>query len=230
VLDLHKKIWYNNYTKEKEKVNNMYSMIIDTETISINKPFIYDIGAIVFDKDYKVVEYHHFILSQVYDNKMLFSTAYYHDKRKEYTKRLQGRTAKKTHVGHAFRTIRSIIDTYEIENVYAYNAPFDKRAFEFTANFFELKNPLRDMEFIDIQMLANHNIHKTSEYKKFAKENNGITEKGFYKVNAELTGAYLLQVPYQENHIGLDDCFIELEILKACKDQTPFERLYMRAD
>lgn len=208
----------------------MNSLIIDTETISINKPFIYDIGLIVVDSELKVLEYHHLILSQVYDNKLLFSTAYYTEKRTEYLKRLKGKTAKKTHVGHAFRTIRSIIETYNIEEVYAYNAPFDKRAFEFTSKAFNLKNPLRDMEFIDIQVLANHNIHNTKEYKDFAKENNGITEKGFYKVNAELTGAYLLKVPYQENHIGLDDCFIELEILRNCKDRTPFERLYMKAD
>lgn len=211
------------------KENNEYFLLLDTEAIDLNKPYIYDIGYIVFDRTLQPATYGHMILSQIYDNDMLFNTAYYGNKRPIYTQRLKGKTARKTHVGHAMRTLKSIIKNYNIKSVYAYNIPFDNRAFEFTTKFFKLKNPIAGLEKVDIQSIANHKIHNTKAYKDFAKNKNYITEKGNLQVSAEKTFEFIYGDAFQESHLGLDDCFVELDILKKCKDLKPHKRKYIKA-
>lgn len=204
-------------------------LLIDTEAINLDKPYIYDIGYIVFDETYKPINYGHMVLSQVYDNKALFNTAYYGNKRPIYTKRLQGKTARKTHVGQAMRTLNGLIKTYDINRVYAYNIPFDNRAFEFTTKFFKVKNPLEKLESVDIQSIANHHIHSTKAYQEFAKNKSYITEKGNLQVSAEKTFEFIYGDVFQESHLGLDDCFVELDILKACGDVEPQKKRFIKA-
>ena len=61
-------------------------MILDTETIGLEKCFVYDIGFIVAELQengfYKPIVKSQFIIEQVYDNRELFETAYYNDKNK----------------------------------------------------------------------------------------------------------------------------------------------------
>lgn len=211
------------------KENNDYFLLLDTEAIDLNKPYIYDIGYIVVDKNLQPANYGHMVLSQVYDNDMLFNTAYYGHKKPIYTSRLKGKTARKTHVGHAMRTLNGLIKTYNINRVYAYNMPFDNRAFEFTTKFFKVDNPLAKLEKVDIQNIANQKIHNTQAYQDFAKNKNYITEKGNLQVSAEKTFEFLYGDAFQESHLGLDDCFVELDILKACKELEPQKRKFIKA-
>lgn len=206
-----------------------YFLLLDTEAIDLNKPYIYDIGYIVVDQDLQPATYGHMILSQVYDNDMLFNTAYYGNKRPIYTSRLKGRTARKTFVGHAMRTLNSLIKNYDIKRVYAYNIPFDNKAFTFTTNFFKVNNPLDQLEKVDIQAIANRKIHNTKAYKEFAKNKGYVSEKGYLQMSVEKTFEFLRGEPFQENHLGLDDCFVELDILKACNELEPQKRKFIKA-
>ena len=206
-----------------------YKLLIDTETISLEKRFVYDIGYIVVDENLKPVTYGSLILSQVYDNKALFETAYYSKKRPLYTGMLKSRKAKKTKVGHAFRTLRAIIKEYEITEMLAYNGYFDLGAMNFTAKFFGLKNPVGKLKVIDIQALANHEIHNTAEYKRYCLDKGFVSQKGYLQVNAEITYNYLYDEPVAEDHVGLNDCFLELEILRKIKDFTPKRKLFFKA-
>lgn len=208
-----------------------YSLLLDVETIDLRKRFIYDIGYIVIDQDFNIIEKKHFIIKQVYENPELFSTAYYSTKKKLYTSLMKGRTAKKSYLGHAFRNIRSIVKKYKIRNVYAFNSKFDEGAFDFTARFYEKENPLAMSRWIDLQAMANHYIHNTQEYKRFCIENNFITPKGFLQVNAEKTYGFITKnKDFKETHVGIQDVMIELEILKQCKNiNIRHKKLWLRA-
>ncbi|MFW6046987.1 MAG: hypothetical protein ACOCP4_04290, partial [Candidatus Woesearchaeota archaeon] len=170
------------------------------------------------NKDLKILETYHFVIKQVYDNRPLMETAYYAEKRPYYTKLMQGRTAKKVNLGIAMRKLQAMITKYNIKSIFAYNAPFDKRAIKFTTDFFKVKNPTERTVWHDIMSLANHQIHNTKEYKEFCIENNYITPKGYIKTGAETTYEFLSGRPFAESHIGIQDAYIENEILKNCKD------------
>lgn len=190
-------------------------MIIDTETIGLGKRFIYDVGFMVLDESFEIVEQHQFLLKQVYDNKELFATAYYNEKKPKYSYLLRKGKAKKVYVGYATQFIKRIIKKYNITKVYAYNASFDKGAFIFTTNFYKVINPFENLEFIDIMKLAKV-LHERLEYIEFATQNNFITPKGKIKRTAETTYCFLIKdKDFIEKHISIPDCVIELYILKA---------------
>jgi hypothetical protein len=209
---------------------NNHIMIIDTETIDIQKSFVYDIGIIIAEKQkdgrYKEIAGHSFIIRQVYDNRELFMTAYYANKKPLYVKSLRSRKSIKKHFGHALQFIDKMLELYKIKQVYAYNSPFDKGALNFTANFYKTRQPLQGIEWKDLQAISNQLIHSQDAYKNFCKENGFITEKGYYQMNAEKTYAYIKETPeFKEEHTGLADCRIELEILnenikRGYKNQT----------
>lgn len=192
-----------------------YSMIIDTETIDLQKRFIYDIGFKVLDEKLNVVEQNHFIIKQVYDNRELFNTAYYFEKRKLYVSLLKGRKAEKVYFGYATQKIIRILKKYNIKNIYAYNASFDKGAFEYTSAFYKVIPPFTNCEFIDIMKLAKP-IYNGLEYQAFAIKYGFLTANSNFKKSAEKVYAFLTNNPdYVEKHISIPDCEIELEILKA---------------
>lgn len=196
-------------------------IILDTETLSIDKPVIYDLAFIVAELVngvYEPIEKHHLILKQVYNNKILFNSAYYNEKRPKYTAMLRSRKSQLKYVGHAFNTLRNAIKVHDIEKIYAYNSSFDKRAIKYTAEFFKIRN-IENVKFVDIQAIASI-IHGTPEYQKFATENNAITNNGYLQTNAEITYSYITNTPdFVEDHIGIKDCEIELDILNYCIKQ-----------
>jgi hypothetical protein len=193
-------------------------MILDTEALDLQRLYVYDIGLIVArlnDKGiYEPVSKSSFIIKQVYDNKPLFETAYYSFKRPLYVKMMKGRKTTKKHYGHVMRYIESVIKAYGIKRVYAYNSDFDKKALQFTADKLKTRNTLQPLEFHDIMAIANRYIHDTAEYKEFCKTHGLISEKGYYKMTAETTYRFMKDDnTFIEQHTGLDDCNIELDIL-----------------
>lgn len=199
-------------------MNNAYIMILDTETIDAQKAFVYDIGIIIAQRQengtYQEIAGHSFVIRQVYDNKELFTTAYYSVKKPLYTKALRSRKSIKKHFGHTLTFIDKVIKDYGIKSVFAYNSPFDERALNFTAKFYKTRKPLTSIKWYDLQAISNKLIHDTNDYKAFCKKNLFITPKGYYKMSAETTYAYIHNNPkFQEEHTGLADCRIELDIL-----------------
>ena len=196
-----------------------HALLLDTETIGLEKPFVYDLSFIVIrydekEKIYKEVSKHAFVIKQIYNNKPLFNTAYYANKRPIYTSKLRGKKAKQKHFGHTLRLIKSIMKQYDIKRVYAYNSDFDRGAIAFTSKFFGTQNPFDKITFYDLQGIANKYIHTVKRYQEYCKENNLLTPKRFYKGTAETTYQYIMGKPdFVESHVGIEDCEIELRIL-----------------
>jgi hypothetical protein len=72
----------------------MNIVVFDTETTSLEKPFCYNIGYVIADiESGNVLLKKDFVVEQVWHNPMLFTTAYYFDKREIYISRMKGKKA-----------------------------------------------------------------------------------------------------------------------------------------
>ena len=196
-------------------------LVIDTETINIDKPYIYDLGLVVAQDngkgEYLPIIENAFVIRQVYDNKPLFNTAYYRNKKPLYTQKMRQKKAIKKYLGHTMRYIESIIKQHKITKVFAFNSPFDKRAINYTTDFFKTRNLFEKLEWYDIQAIANKYIHQTYDYRVFAKNNGYVTPKGNLKGNVEITYQFITNNKhFREDHMGLQDAIIELQILNHC--------------
>lgn len=190
-------------------------LVFDTETISTEKRFIYNIGYVIVDPDGKYLVERDMLVRQVYDNKPLFETAYYANKRPLYLSKMKGRQTKKVSWGEACRVMLKDIKQYHVLDGFAFNSPFDVGAFYFTHNFFGNKRrPLDGIKVHDIRKLIKV-FTETEEYKEWCKANGFLTAKGRPQETAEVVYAYITaNSNYVEEHTALEDSRIETEILE----------------
>lgn len=194
----------------------MKILIVDTETINLDKPFIYDIGYVIYDTEKQgIVHKKSYVISQVFGNKMLFATSYYNQKLGLYFERLKSKYSKKVGWKNAMRFIANDIKKFNVEKVYAFNSRFDSRAFNFMCAWFKCANPLATLEFCDI-MQDIKKFTNTQDYKDFCVENGFLTkhENPRPQQNAETVYKYITNnLEFVEEHTGLEDSIIELDIL-----------------
>lgn len=198
----------------------MNIIVLDTETINLERPFVYDLGYIIYNLDTNlVIKEKSYIISQVFDDEILFSTAYYKEKRPIYLERLKNGYSKKVGWGNAMRFLKKDIEKYNITNVYAFNSPFDYKAFKNTCAFFNASNPLELLNAKDNDIMSFLGvIINTPEYIKFCQDNNFMTKNQKPKKTAETLHAFITNnASYEEEHTGLEDSKIELNILLECR-------------
>ena len=190
-------------------------LVLDTETISLDKQFIYDLGYTIADNNGNIVLKKSYVITQIFNNKELFMTGYYSNKRPLYEERLKSGYSKKVGWGNAVRYLANDIKKYGITEIYAYNSRFDVRAFAFMCTWHGCVNPLGDKEVLDIMDFIKP-ITNTKEYVDFCKSNGFMTKHKTPRPQqkAETLYRYLTDnVDYEEEHTGLEDSLIELEIL-----------------
>lgn len=230
---MNEKIFNN---KEEKNI-----LIFDTETTNLQKPFVYNIGYIIYslDKQEKMEE-KEFIVQQVWHNPMLFPTSYYladlineqgeiirSSKKSLYIAKMRARQATLDKYGYITQEMIRDIKKYNIKTAYAYNSSFDERVFKYNCDWFKCNNPFDNVEIFDIMTYAQNFICNTQQYQSFCENNieiiqNDKTKKFFtetlnYKTTAETVYCFLLDTAiYEEEHTALADSQIELEILLNC--------------
>mgnify|MGYP003497707341 CR=1 FL=1 len=190
-------------------------LVLDTETINLEKQFVYDLGYTIADADGNVVARKSYVISQVFNNKELFATGYYSNKMPLYLERLASGYSKKVGWGHAMRYLANDIKKYGITEIYAYNSKFDSRALNFMCAWYKVVNGLGGIEIQDIMNFIKP-ITKSQDYKDFCEKNGFMTNHKTPQPQkkAETLYRYLNNnVDYEEEHTGLEDSLIELEIL-----------------
>ena len=197
----------------------MNRIIFDTETVSLNKQFIYNLGYVITDGDGSILCKRDLVIRQVYDNKPFFETAYYANKRPIYVAGMRARRMKKVSWGEACRIMCKDIKEFKVSDGYAYNSDFDERAFYFNhAIYGNKRRPLDGIKVHDIMNYISV-IAQTDEYKKFCAENGYMTKhmKPRARRTAESLYAYLtFNGNYREEHTALADSIIESFILTEC--------------
>jgi len=101
------------------------------------------------------------------------------------------------------------IEEFNIQKVLCYNAQFD-RGLLLENNF-----TIPDYLWGDLMTPIIETVVHTPQYQLWSQRNKICTEKGYYSYSAENIYKYLTQqVNYQETHVAILDCFIELQIYK----------------
>jgi hypothetical protein len=192
-------------------------LLVDTEFITLNKPFVYDLSYLIARKvgdKYITLKSVGNVVKQVYQNKMMFETAYYSEKRKLYVSALKGKTYKQNYLGNILRQFKKDIAEYNVSIVLGYNVGADMRSIDFTSEFLKLQSPLKNTKVIDLMPIVVNTICDTNEYKNFAKQNNLITEKGYYKMSVESVMKYINNnIEFSEKHLGKSDNENEIDLL-----------------
>ena len=133
----------------------MNIMVFDTETISVGKPYCYNIGYVIYDTDGKqILCKRDFVVEQVWNNRPLFDTAYYADKRPIYVSRMRGRQTEMSKYGFIQAQMIRDIQNYKVDGAYAFNSKFDDGVFEFNADRYGCRNALDTLPIYDIRGYA----------------------------------------------------------------------------
>lgn len=193
----------------------MNIMIFDCETTSLDKPFCYNIGYVIADEDFNTLAERDFVCEQVWHNPMLFSTAYYANKRDIYVKAMRGRTTIMDKFGYICQAMIRDIKKFEITAAYAYNSPFDERVFNFNCDWFRCNNPFDTIPIYDIRGYAQQFICDRI-FKDWCETHKQFTDNGNYSTTAETLYRYITNdIDFIEDHTALSDSRIEKDILNA---------------
>lgn len=201
-------------------------MVFDTETVNIEKCFCYNIGYVVVDIETgEVYEKKDFVVEQIWNNKALFETSYYNEKKNLYISAMRGRKAILKKYGFIMREMIKDIKAHNIAKAFAYNSNFDTKVFDFNCEWYKCANPLDYVETFDIWGLTSNLISKrldNNNYKSFCETNNLVSESGNVQNNANAWGKYLLNnLDWEEEHTALSDSLIETQILLYCLQYMP---------
>lgn len=199
----------------------MNIVVFDTETTSVNKPFCYNIGYVIVDTEtHNIVCKRDYVVEQVWHNPMLFTTAYYADKRALYVNRMRARQVLMEKYGYITQQLIRDIKAFNVEMAFAYNSPFDIGVFEYNCEWFKCNNPFDNIPIHDIRGFVHNFIANTQDFKDFCDKHEYYTESGNYSTTAETIYRYITQnTEFIEEHTALADSEIEWEILAYCLEQ-----------
>ena len=195
----------------------MNVVVFDTETVSLEKPFCYNIGYVIVNTDNgETLVKRDYVVEQVWHNPMLFITAYYADKRDKYVAAMRSRKATLAKYGYICQAMIRDFIKYDVKGAYAFNSPFDDKVFTYNSDWFKCNNPFDNMPIFDIRGYV-HQFMIDDNFKAFCDENGYLTETGNYSTTAETVYRYLTgNTEFIEDHTALSDSEIESDILLEC--------------
>lgn len=201
-------------------------LVLDTETCNtIEQPLPYDIGWAVCDKYGNILIERSFVVSEVFlDLQDVMKSAYYAEKIPQYWEDLKTGKRKMLNMWAIRKIMKEDIKAYKIRKVGAYNMAFDKRALNNLMRYVS-KSWCRwwfpyGIEFFCIWNMACDTILNRTSYIKFAIQNGLISNSDNIQTSAESAYKYIKKlVDFKENHTGLEDVKIEIEIMAECYRQ-----------
>lgn len=209
-------------------MNKNFYMTVDVETVTTNR-LIYDLGLAIHDKMGNIIEKHSFVCYDIYTlykNKIDTERVQYGYVRNlaEYEKRLANGEAKMVKFSTILKVMDKLIKKYNVKSICAYNGKFDKSAIENTAEFLFGAPVSVDfgIDWYDTWVMARNVLCSQSMYNVFCDTYDFKTKHKTPRnqTKAEVVYAYINGEPlYKENHIGLDDVEIEVEIFAKCLRQ-----------
>jgi hypothetical protein len=202
-------------------------LVIDVETANmLDDPLVYDMGMVMTDKEGKIYEQHSFLVRDVFEDGQneLMTSAYYAKKIPLYLEKLNNKEI----VVKSFSSVRffmkTLMEKYGCTTVAAYNANFDKTALNTTQRYLTSSKyryffPY-NTEIICIWNMACQVLFTQKRFQKKAIANNWVSAKGNLQTSAEIGFQYITKdSQFQEEHTGLADVLIEIQIMVKCFQQ-----------
>lgn len=197
----------------------MNRIILDTEAVNSNtaNPLVYDLSFIILNND-NIVNECGWVIDDIFNGrKESFNSKYYRQKLVAYFKAIESGIYEIKTIQDAYATFADYCENYNIQEVWAYNCDFDIRALNSTLaygskGFCDRFIPATVKKKC-IMGAAMSTICDSPNYAKNASR----TYNGNIKVDAQNVYRYVSSnYEFTEKHMGLEDCKIELAILKAC--------------
>lgn len=210
-----------------------YKLVIDTETVKLNNdnPALignslpYDIAAIVFDVKGRIYTARSMVIKEIYNDAERMSTAYFSDKLPLYEQSLATYDTELVSFEAARNEILNLIRAYSIKEVYMHNSSFDYSALNLmtqlclgTDYFF----PLGMVDICDSMLCAQSVLAQMPTYRRWCEANGYMTKhkNPRPRVNVETIQRFLTKDDrFSEQHIALEDCYDELDIIVYCYRQ-----------
>ena len=198
-------------------------LVIDTETCNtVEQPLPYDIGYAICDRMGNIEIERSFVVAETFlDMKDTMKSAYFAEKIPQYWEDIKNGTREIKSIYKIRKQVAEDMKTYGVKKVGAYNMGFDKRALNnvmryTTKSFCRWFFPF-GTEFFCIWHLATQTLLQQKTFFKMAEKNGWFSEKGNLLTNAEVTYNYIKKMSdFKENHTGLEDVRIEIEIMAHC--------------
>jgi len=207
------------------------SLVIDNETVNdINKGeknYPYDISIMVIDSEGKILFKYTLVISEIYEDEIKMSSAFYGNKRPFYddmldilsdTKDANKKYFKEVSMDYAITFIERVIKKYKCKYLYAFNVSFDFKSIMYLHELAKRKSKtfhkltLIDIRIMFLRMLVDFPKFR-KQYFRFCKKHNFLTEKGFIKTDVETIMRFYKKNPnFKEKHNGLDDLKQEIKI------------------
>lgn len=197
----------------------MNRMVIDTE--ATQGRMVYDIGAVIMDDNGCIISEYRALVSEVWHGMAeQMTTAHYADKLPAYHAELARGSLQVLPLCLIRDDLLDLIEDYNISQVWAYNAAYDREALNLTTGHVSrglLSVFIPDgVEWMDVYHLAAVRICSKRKYYRWALANpeQGLTERGNLATGAEPVYQYLTDNPgFREEHTALSDARIETLIL-----------------
>ena len=201
-------------------------LVIDTETCNtVEQPLPYDIGFAICDRRGNIEEERSYVVAETFlDMKDTMKSAYFAEKIPNYWEDIKNGTREIKSIYKIRKEVKDLMSKYNVKKVGAYNMGFDKRALNnvmryTTKSFCRWFFPF-GTEFFCIWHLATQTLLQQKTFFKMAEKNDWFSEKGNLLTNAEVTYNYINKMSdFKENHTGLEDVRIEIEIMAHCFKQ-----------
>ena len=208
--------------------------MLDTETIGLDEPLVYDVGFAVIDREGNVYESYSYVVQEIfYGMPEKMKSAYYACKIPEYYSDIERGTRK---VGRFFfiqGVINQLLIKYQIKAVIAHNMRFDYNALNYTARY--ISGGIRKYFFpygTDIWCtlaMARSIMYKKPVYKQWCIEHEFIQQKNKQpRMTAEILYRFISGIEdFEERHTGIEDVMIEAQIFAyLVRQHKPMKRHY----
>ena len=201
-------------------------LVLDVETANmVEDPLVYDIGFAIADNTGKIYEAYSFVISDIFfDMADIMETAYYAKKIPLYKERIRNNETKVIDFLGARWFILQLMKKYHCNTVMAYNAKFDVTALNTTLRY--LTKSAKRWFFpygTTVNCIWNMACQVLYTQKTFAKEaikNEWYSNAKNLRTSAEIGKNYIAKTTnFEEEHTGLSDVKIEIEIFAKCIKQ-----------
>ena len=204
-------------------MKKQYFLVIDVETANFCEDVLcYDVSFAIADRKGNIYHSESFVVSDIFFRETeLMQSAYYAQKIPQYFEGIKNKAFRVVNFYTARKRILETMREWNVTAVCAYNASFDYNALNRTERWLS-KSKYRyffpyGTKVYDIWHMACQVIYTQKGYNKFCLDNNFVSAKGNILTNAQTVYAYMTKdADFAEAHTGLEDVFIEAQIMAHC--------------